>query len=191
MTDQFNADADQLAGLLHEMRAQWPQIKVAAQRITAAIRAGGKLLICGNGGSCAQALHMAAEFTGHFELDRPPLPAIAICADQAALTAIANDFGSAEIFERQVLALGKPGDVLLAISTSGNSDNVIDAVDVALGRAMMTIGLLGKDGGAVGHMAHHSIIVPSNSVARIQEVHAFVCHLICSSVERALYPATD
>lgn len=191
MTDRFTAQADQLAELLHETRAQWPQIEVAAERITAAIRAGGKLLICGNGGSCAQALHMAAEFTGRFELDRPPLPAIALCADQAAMTAIANDSGNAEVFSRQVVALGKPGDVLLAISTSGHSENVCWAVDFANIRGLITIGLLGKDGGAVVHMAHHSIIVPSNSVARIQEVHAFVCHLICSAVERALYPAAD
>jgi D-sedoheptulose 7-phosphate isomerase len=179
--------ADAIRGL-HEIASE---IDAAATMVVAALRQGHTVMICGNGGSCAQAMHMAAELTGHFESERQPLAAIALCADPVAMSAIGNDFGFEHVYARQVEALGRPLDVLLAISTSGNSPNVVAAAEVARSRGMLVIALTGRGGGQLAGCADLAVIVKSESTARIQEVHAFVCHLICSSVERALYPATD
>lgn len=145
-----------------------------------------KLMICGNGGSAADSQHIAAEFTGRFIKDRPPIAAIALSTDTSALTCIGNDYSFAEVFSRQVQALGQPGDCLLGISTSGNSENVIQAVKVAKEIGMTTIGLLGRDGGKLKELCDCSIVVPCDVTARIQEAHILIGHSICGTVEQGL-----
>jgi D-sedoheptulose 7-phosphate isomerase len=142
-----------------------------------------KILACGNGGSAADSQHIAAEMTGRFIKDRKPLPAIALTTDTSALTCIANDYSFEDVFARQIGALGHGGDVLIAISTSGNSSNVIKAMHVALELGVKVIALSGRDGGQMKSLADISIIVPSQTTARIQEAHIFIGHVICGSVE--------
>jgi len=145
---------------------------------------GNKILIAGNGGSAADAQHFAAELTGRFEINRNPKAALALTTDSSAITAIANDFGFEYIFSRQVEALGNSGDILLVISTSGNSPNLLKAVEVASAKGLITVGLLGKDGGKLNNMLNHAIVVPSLSTARIQETHLFIEHLWCSYLDK-------
>ena len=163
-------------------------IATAAGVITEVFRAGGKLLICGNGGSAADCQHMAAEFVSRLtkDFERPGLPAIALTTDTSFLTAYANDCGFDGIFARQVQALGRRGDVLLGISTSGNSPNVVQAVELARATGLRTVSLTGG-GGRLGKLADVSIAVPSDDTQHIQETHLAVEHLLCLLVERALF----
>jgi D-sedoheptulose 7-phosphate isomerase len=147
---------------------------------------GGKILLCGNGGSASDCQHIAAELTGRFLKERRPLPAIALTTDTSALTAIANDYGYAQVFSRQLEALANKGDTLIAISTSGNSENVIGAVNLAKTQALRVIGLLGRDGGRLKELCDISIVVPSDSTPRIQEAHILIGHTICEGIETAL-----
>jgi D-sedoheptulose 7-phosphate isomerase len=157
-----------------------------AEAIVDALVKGNKLLLCGNGGSAADSQHIAAEFTGRFVKDRKPLAALALSTDSSALTCIANDYSFDEVFSRQVLGLGRPGDCLLAISTSGNSRNVIRAAEAARSIGMRTLGLLGRDGGLLRGLCDLSIVVPSTTTARIQEAHIFIGHTLCAMVESRL-----
>jgi D-sedoheptulose 7-phosphate isomerase len=150
------------------------------------LRAGGKLMLCGNGGSAADSQHLAAEFTGRFIKDRPPVAAIALSTDTSALTCIANDYSFEAIFARQVQALGKPGDCVIAISTSGNSGNVLAAVAAAKALGITCIGLLGRDGGKLKAECDIAIVVPSQVTARIQEAHILIGHSLCGAVEQQL-----
>ncbi|HLX53041.1 MAG TPA: phosphoheptose isomerase [Aquella sp.] len=162
----------------------------AAAKIAEAFKAGNKLLICGNGGSAADSQHFAAEFTGRYEMERPPLPAIALTTDTSALTAIGNDYSFEVIFSKQVEALGKEGDILFAISTSGNSGNVMKAIEIAQKKNMITIAMTGKDGGKIGKMLGSTdinICAPANRTARIQEIHLLVLHTICDIVDHILF----
>lgn len=162
----------------------------AVNAIVGCITAGGKVLACGNGGSAADAQHFAAEFIGRFERERPGLAAVALTTDSSILTAIGNDYDFNSIFSKQVQALGQPGDVLLAISTSGNSANVLAAVEAALEREMRVVALTGKDGGELGKMltdADVHICVPHSRTARIQEVHLVAIHCICDGIDVALF----
>jgi D-sedoheptulose 7-phosphate isomerase len=143
------------------------------------LKLGNKLLICGNGGSAADSQHFAAEVVGKFEKERKGFSAIALTTDTSALTAIGNDYGFDKVFSRQVEALGQKGDILIGISTSGNSKNVIEAVKVAKGLGIFTVGLLGKDGGQLKDLVDKAFIVRSNNTARIQEVHITFIHAIC------------
>jgi D-sedoheptulose 7-phosphate isomerase len=163
-------------------------IATAAEVITDAFRSGGKLLICGNGGSAADCQHMAAEFVSRLtkDFERPGLPAIALTTDTSFLTAYANDCGFEGIFTRQVQALGRPGDVLIGISTSGNSPNVIRAVDLAHATGLRTVALTGS-GGRLAKVADVAISVPSEDTQHIQETHLAIEHLLCMLVERALF----
>jgi D-sedoheptulose 7-phosphate isomerase len=154
--------------------------------LAATLSAGGKLLLCGNGGSAADSQHIAAELSGRFLKDRRPLAAVALSTDTSALTCIANDYGFDEVFSRQVMALGRKGDCLLAISTSGNSRNVLRAAEVARAAGIQVIGLLGRDGGALHALCDIAIVVPSATTARIQEAHIFIGHTLCAMVEEAL-----
>ena len=147
---------------------------------------GGKILLCGNGGSASDCQHIAAELTGRFLKERRPLPAIALTTDTSALTAIANDYGYSEVFSRQLEALANPCDTLIAISTSGNSENVIGAVNLAKSQALRVIGLLGRDGGRLKELCDISIVVPSDSTPRIQEAHILIGHTICEGIETGL-----
>lgn len=162
-------------------------IERAAALITAALAADHKLLLCGNGGSAADSQHIAAELTGRFIGERRALPAIALTTDTSALTCIGNDYGFDEVFARQLAGLGRPGDCLLAISTSGNSRNVVRAVETARAAGIHTIGLLGRDGGQLLPLCEVAIVVPSATTARIQEAHIFVGHVLCGMIEHGLH----
>jgi D-sedoheptulose 7-phosphate isomerase len=164
-------------------------IAAAVQALLACVTSGGKVLACGNGGSAADAQHFAAEFVGRFERERPELGAIALTTDSSILTAIANDYDFNQIYVKQVRALGQPGDVLLAISTSGNSANVLAAIDAAHEREMTIVALTGKGGGKIGMALRDTdvhICVPHDRTARIQEVHLLVLHCLCDGVDTQL-----
>jgi D-sedoheptulose 7-phosphate isomerase len=167
---------DGLAGAVNE----------AAGLIATALASGHKVMLCGNGGSAADSQHLAAEFTGRFVKDRRPLAALALSTDSSALTCIANDYSFDDVFYRQVVGLGKAGDCLVAISTSGNSRNVIRAAEAARSADIRVIGLLGRDGGALRSMCDIPVVVPSATTARIQEAHIFIGHILCGMVEQAL-----
>jgi DnaA initiator-associating protein len=151
---------------------------------------GGKILTCGNGGSAGDAQHFSSEMLNRFERERPPLPAIALTTDTATLTAISNDYSYNEVFSKQVKALGQAGDILLVFSTSGNSQNVIEAMRAALAKDMLIISCTGKDGGEMAGLMGPTdveIRVPSNSTARIQEVHLVVIHSLCDIIDSTLF----
>ena len=155
----------------------------AALLIMGCLRNGGKVLFFGNGGSAADAQHLAAELVGRFVRERAGLPAIALTTDSSILTAVGNDYGFEQVFARQIQALGRPGDVAVAISTSGNSANVLEGVKEARKRNLKTIGLTGKDGGTLAQQADVAITIPSTSTARIQECHIAIGHLFCELVD--------
>jgi D-sedoheptulose 7-phosphate isomerase len=165
----------------HEIAFQ--NIKEAADLIAKSLKSGGTIFWCGNGGSAADSQHIAAEFVGRFKKDRKPLRSIALTTDTSVLTCIANDYSFKEIFSRQVDALGRKGDVLVAISTSGKSENIKQALIHAKKKGIKSIGLLGNNGGVCKKNTDISIIVPSNITARIQEAHILIEHLLCELVE--------
>jgi phosphoheptose isomerase len=159
-------------------------IVAAAVAIRAAFETGGRLLVCGNGGSAADAQHLAAELVGRFQRERAAMPVLALTTDTSVLTSVANDYGYERVFARQVEALGRPGDVAMGITTSGASPNVLAALDAASARGLRTIALTGRDGGTVGRMADVHINVPSDSAARAQEVHRTIIHALCELLEQ-------
>jgi len=159
--------------------------QVAALMVTA-FRAGRKVLLFGNGGSATDAAHIAAEFVGRYKRERQPLPAIALATDIAAITCIANDYGYEELFARQVRAHGQKGDIAIAISTSGNSPNVLKGVEAARACGMITVAWTGGSGGKLATLVDHPFVVPSNVTARIQESHITLGHVLCELVEESL-----
>lgn len=164
-------------------------IAVAAQAITQCILNGGKVLSCGNGGSAGDAQHFSSEMLNRFEMERPGLAAMALTTDSSTITSIANDYSYDQIFSKQVTALGQQGDILLAISTSGNSVNVNKAIQAAHDRDMLVVALSGKQGGELASLLSHNdteIRVPSDSTARIQEVHLLVIHCLCDLIDHQL-----
>jgi phosphoheptose isomerase len=169
-------------------RSSGTRIQEAAAALEKCIRRGNKVLVFGNGGSAADAQHFAAELTGRFGMERSPLPAMALTTDTSALTAIGNDYGFDEVFARQVRALANAHDVVVAISTSGRSPNVISAAKAARAAGAITIALTGGDGGEVSNLVDTVIVVPSTSTAQIQEVHIAVVHILCELIESALFP---
>jgi D-sedoheptulose 7-phosphate isomerase len=158
-----------------------------AEKIATAFTNDGKVMLCGNGGSAADAQHIAAEFINRFEMERPPLPALALTTDTSVITCIANDYCFEDIFSKQVKALGLEGDVLLAISTSGNSVNVLNAVEAAKAQEIYVCGLAGGDGGKLKEIADSCLVVESKSTARIQETHILMGHIICMLVDYLLF----
>ena len=161
------------------------------EAVTAALKAGNKILLFGNGGSAADAQHLAAEFVNRFIIERPPLPAIALSTDTSIITSIGNDYDFSEIFSKQIRAIGQAGDVAWGISTSGSSPNIIKAIEVAKKIGMVTIGLTGKDGGQIAKMVDYSLNVSSNSTPRIQEVHITAGHVICEMIDFKLFQRPD
>ena len=164
-----------------------PAIESAALLLVAAFRDGKKLLVMGNGGSAADAQHFVAEIVGRFKLERPALPALALTTDSSILTAIGNDYGYDRVFSRQVEAHAAAGDVVVGISTSGNSPNVQLALEVAAERGCRTVALLGRDGGSIKGVAELSLVVPSHDTPRIQEGHIAIIHIVCDLVEKELF----
>lgn len=168
-------------------------IEKAASMMVQSLISGNKILSCGNGGSAGDAQHFSSELLNRYERDRPSLPAIALTTDSSTITSIANDYSYDEVFSKQVKALGQAGDILLAISTSGNSRNVINAMEAALSRDMTIVALTGKDGGEMAGLLGDNdveIRVPSDRTARIQEVHLLVIHCLCESIDNTLFPTS-
>lgn len=167
-----------------------PFIEHAANMMVASLVSGGKVLSCGNGGSAGDSQHFSSEMLNRFERERPSLPAIALTTDSSTVTSIANDYSYNEVFSKQIRALGNPGDILLAISTSGGSKNVIEAIKAAHDREMQVVALTGKDGGNMASLLTNNdveIRVPSDVTARIQEVHLLVIHCLCDLIDCALF----
>ena len=186
MTFTFASNLQEHQLLFQNLNVLESAVNEASKVIAKSFSSGNKLMLCGNGGSAADSQHIAAEMTGRFIKDRRPLPAIALTTDTSALTCIANDYSFEDVFARQVGALGRSGDVLIAISTSGNSGNVIKAMHVANELGVKVIALTGRDGGKMKSLADLSIIVPSQTTARVQEAHIFIGHIICGLVEKEL-----
>lgn len=182
----FTTNLDQHSLLIAKLYDLDSVVSRAINIIVSSMQLGNKLLICGNGGSAADSQHIAAEFTGRFIKDRKPLPAISLTTDTSALTCISNDYSYDSVFSRQVEAISKPGDVLMVISTSGNSLNLMSAVKQAADSGVKTIGLLGKNGGSLAPLCDCSIVVPNDITARIQEAHIIIGHTICGGVEQEL-----
>ena len=173
-------------GVVEALKSQSPQIAAAISLCVTALGSGKKIMLCGNGGSAADAQHIAAELIGRFVHDRKALPAIALTTDTSAITAIGSDYGFDDVFARQVTGLAASGDVLIAISTSGTSPNIIAACRAAAESGCHVIGLGGKTGGHLAEMADVTVVVPSDVTARIQECHILLGHLLCEGIEAGL-----
>jgi D-sedoheptulose 7-phosphate isomerase len=186
MSSIFLSNLEEHRALFIGLDALDAAVQEAGAMLAASLRGGGKIMFCGNGGSAADSQHLAAELTGRFVHDRRPLAALALSTDSSALTCIANDYAFDQVFARQVRALGRPGDILVAISTSGGSANVIAAAEAAREIGMSTVGLLGRDGGALLRLCSVTVVVPSRTTARIQEAHILIGHTLCGLVEEAL-----
>lgn len=188
MNTTIEAQIQQHLQVMSDMKARMPeQIAQAVDCLAAAFQSGHKLLVMGNGGSAADAQHFVAEMVGRFKMERSALPAVALSTDTSILTAVGNDYGFDAVFSRQVEALAVKGDVVVGISTSGNSPNVRSALQLARERGCVTIGLLGKDGGSIKECCDIPLIVPSDDTPRIQEGHITIIHIICDLVEKKLF----
>lgn len=185
MNDFFSNELNAHKETFEKMSALSGVINEACKIIINTLKNGNKILICGNGGSAADSQHFAAELTGRYKTERLPLPAIALSTDTSALSAIGNDYGFEFVFERQVRALAQKGDLIFGISTSGNSANVVNAVNSAHEIGAKSISLLGKDGGKLAKISNHAIIIPSSDTARIQEMHILIIHTICGAIDKA------
>jgi D-sedoheptulose 7-phosphate isomerase len=182
----LNAMIDAHVRCLENLKSMTAELTHSGNLLLQCLLAGGKILVCGNGGSASDAQHFAAEIVGRFEKERRAYPAVALSTDTSVLTALGNDYGYDEIFARQVDGLGQPGDILLGISTSGCSENVIQAVRRADAHQMKTVGLLGNDGGDLAPMVDRAIVVDSTTTARIQETHIFILHYWAWLIESGL-----
>lgn len=183
--------ADSIAAKHQFLRDYGPALVQATEEIVRTLQAGGKIFLFGNGGSAADAQHIAAEFVNRYVIERPPLPAIALTTDTSALTSIANDYGVADLFAKQLRALGKAGDVAIALSTSGNSPNILRALDVCRELGIRSIGLTGGTGGEMaGKVDHFLCVAATQMTPRIQEVHILIGHTICELVDNMLFAPT-
>jgi D-sedoheptulose 7-phosphate isomerase len=181
---------DELAGPLEALHAEAPRLELWGRRLAAVLVAGGRLLAAGNGGSAAQAQHLTSELVGRYRDDRAPFSAIALCSDSSTVTAIGNDYGLEELFARQVRGHGRPGDVLVALSTSGRSANILAAVDAAEQSGLTTWALTGRPGNPLAARCQDALCVDSPHTATVQEIHLIAIHLICAAVDCALAAET-
>ncbi|HXR38883.1 MAG TPA: SIS domain-containing protein [Terracidiphilus sp.] len=178
-------------GVMESLRDMPLTLRDAADRCLAALNGGGKLLVCGNGGSAAAAQHLSSELVGRYKESRPPLAAVTLAADAALLTCIGNDFGFEEIFSRQVHALGRPGDVLVAFTTSGRSPDILAALQAAREVGVVSVSFLGRDGGLALALSDCALVVPHNDTARIQEGHLFLMHCLMDMIEAGIRAEPD
>jgi D-sedoheptulose 7-phosphate isomerase len=183
---QAVAEANELNNRLVAEQAE--QVTAAARLLAQVLTGGGKILLFGNGGSAADAQHIAAEFVNRFRIERPPLAALALTTDTSILTSIANDYDFIEVFAKQVRALGRPGDAAVGLSTSGNSGNVVRGLEAAREMGLKTLALSGGKGGPVAAAAEMAIVVPSANTPRVQEVHITIGHVLCDLVDFLLFP---
>ena len=183
MNSLFLRNLDEHLQLMQVLGTLDAQVLAAGRRLAQVLGAGGKIMFCGNGGSAADCQHLASELTGRFIKDRRPLAGLALTTDSSALTCIGNDYSFDDVFARQVQGLGRTGDALIGISTSGNSANVLRAVEAAQAMGIYTLGLLGRDGGKLGALCDDSIVVPHGVTARIQEAHLLIGHTLCGLIE--------
>lgn len=183
--DLAEAMFDEHAEDFERFRAQAADVDALARLTVGALRNGNKILVCGNGGSAAEADHFAGELVGRFRGERKSLPAFALSSSPAGVTAIGNDYGYDRVFARQIESLGAEGDLLFVLTTSGNSANLIEAVRQAKEQGVISIGLLGRDGGRLAPLCDHALIVGSTSTARIQELHLLTIHILCETIDRA------
>jgi len=182
ISKEFEAHLKTIKAVIGSMEAP---LEEASKLMVSTLKNGNKILLCGNGGSAADAQHIAAELTGRYKTERRGLPAIALTTDTSALTAISNDYGYAKVFDRQVQALANKGDLLIGISTSGNSENIISALNTAKELGCSTVGFSGRDGGQMNEVCDINLIVPSNDTPRIQEMHILFGHTLCQIVDDA------
>jgi D-sedoheptulose 7-phosphate isomerase len=187
VAQQFGDTASNLRAMSEDRDLHAAVARVAAACI-GALRAGGKILFAGNGGSAADAQHLAGELVSRFNYDRPGLPAFALTTDTSVLTAIGNDYGYERLFARQVEAVGRAGDVLIAISTSGKSPNILEALRVARAKGLVTVGMTGRGGGRMAEICDHVLRTPSDATPRIQEGHIVMGHTICCLIEQQIFP---
>lgn len=185
-SSNLNQAINDLTGTLESLKDLEPKVSRAADLIEQSFRGGNKLLVCGNGGSATDASHFATELVVRFAKDRQPYPAICLAADCGILTAAGNDYGFSEVFARQVAALGLPGDLLICLTTSGKSENVVRALEEAKARKLKTIAFLGRDGGSSVGIADVDLLVRSDSTARVQEAHQLLLHVLCETIEERL-----
>ena len=181
--DEFSSHLETINTVINTMEEK---LEAASALAVETLKNGNKILLCGNGGSAADAQHIAAELTGRYKTERRGLPGIALTTDTSALTAIGNDYGYDRVFDRQVEALANKGDLLIGISTSGNSKNIINALKVAREMGCKTLGLSGRDGGAMNELCDVNLVVPSNNTPRIQEMHILFGHTICQIIDNEL-----
>lgn len=184
ITSQLAAHREVITRIESELS---PQIAEMVTLLVETFRRGGKLLVMGNGGSAADAQHFVAEIVGRFKMERRGLPAIALSTDTSILTAIGNDYGFDRVFQRQVEALAVPGDMIVGISTSGNSPNVLLALQLAREKGCCTVGLLGKDGGSIKDLCDLALIVPTSDTPRVQEGHITIIHIVCDLLEKTMF----
>ena len=184
ITSQLAAHREVIASVERELS---PLIAKLVSLLVETFNRGGKLLVMGNGGSAADAQHFVAEIVGRFKMERRGLPAIALSTDTSILTAIGNDYGFDKVFRRQVEALAVPGDLIVGISTSGNSPNVLQALELAREKGCCTVGLLGKDGGSIKDVCDLALIVPTGDTPRVQEGHITIIHIVCDLLEKTMF----
>ncbi|MGI9240112.1 MAG: D-sedoheptulose-7-phosphate isomerase [Verrucomicrobiales bacterium] len=184
---RFSNTIDSSLSAIGSLKALEPQFDAACALLSEALQAGRKVMACGNGGSAADSAHFMTELLCRLDVERPPLAGIALTNDGSFLTAVGNDYSFDEIFARQVVGLGKPGDVLVGMTTSGNSRNILRAFEVAKQQGVKTLAMLGRDGGASAGIADVELIVPVESTARIQEAHKLLIHQICAEVQEAIF----
>ena len=184
--NQIQASIDTKQNILND-EALMQTIAEVAEACVKLYQNGKKTLLAGNGGSAADAQHIAAELVGRYGFDRPSIPSVALTTDTSNLTAIGNDYGYDKVFSRQMEGMGSEGDLFIGISTSGNSENIVNAINAAKAKGVTTVALVGRDGGEMAKIADHAIIVPSNATPRIQESHILIGHMICDIIEKELF----
>lgn len=189
MKDWINSIIEEKKRLLEELKKTGyvELVEQIGDIMVEAINSGNKIILAGNGGSACDAQHFAGEIVGRFTMDRPALPAISLCVDPSVMTCVANDYGFSDVFARQIAGLGLEGDIFVPISTSGNSQNLINAINIAREKNIKVVGFLGKNGGKIKELCDYALIVPSDSTPRIQETHTLTVHLLCELIEKRYF----